>query len=150
MRVRQARRLTSRCILSVRGGGGHHKDFKRGGPLLHHGAGLLEEAQYGMEVHENHRSRVSPGAVGNTLVKGASVELSRQINEFLLNGQSKSWPAFGTEPHDVITTVGSVRDGQHGNQSGTAKSDVRIDPSVRGEMAAQARQVRPSLLSHTI
>ena len=52
--------------------------------------------------------------------------------------------------HDVITTVGSVWDSQHGKQSGTAKSDVRIDSTVREEMAAQARQVRPPLLSHTI
>ena len=40
--------------------------------------------------------------------------------------------------HDVIITVGSVRDSQHGNQSGTTKSDVRIDSIVREEMAAQA------------
>ena len=52
--------------------------------------------------------------------------------------------------HDVIITVGSVWDSQHGNQSGTTKSDVRIDSTVREEMAAQARQVRPPLLSHTI
>ena len=52
--------------------------------------------------------------------------------------------------HDVITTVGYVWDSQHGNQSGTAKSDVRIDSTVREEIAAQARQVRPPLLSHTI
>ena len=51
---------------------------------------------------------------------------------------------------NVITTVGSVWDGQHGNQSATAKSDVRIDSTVREEMTAQARQVRPPLLSHTI
>ena len=58
MRVRQAKRLTSRCILSVRGGGGNHKGLERGGPLRHHGADPLEEAQYGMEVHENHGSSV--------------------------------------------------------------------------------------------
>ena len=52
--------------------------------------------------------------------------------------------------HDLITTVGSVWDSQHGNQSGMTKSDVRIDSTVRGEMAAQARQVRPPLLSQTI
>ena len=51
---------------------------------------------------------------------------------------------------DVITTVGLVWDGQHGNQSGTAKGDVRIDSTVKEEMAAQARHVRPPLLSHTI
>ena len=34
--------------------------------------------------------------------------------------------------HDVITTVGSVWDSQHGNQSGTTKSDVQTGPSVRG------------------
>ena len=39
--------------------------------------------------------------------------------------------------HDLITTVGSVWDGQHGNQSGTTKSDVRINSPVRGEMTAQ-------------
>ena len=50
--------------------------------------------------------------------------------------------------HDVITTVGSVWDSQHGNQSGTARSDVRIDSTVREEVVAQARQVRPPLLSH--
>ena len=52
--------------------------------------------------------------------------------------------------HDVITTVGSVWDSQHENQSGTTKSDVRIDLTVRKEMAAQAQQVRLLLLSHTI
>ena len=52
--------------------------------------------------------------------------------------------------HDVITIVVSVWDSQHGNQSGTTKSGVRIDSTVREEMAAQARQVRPPLLSHTI
>ena len=51
---------------------------------------------------------------------------------------------------DLIITVGSVWDGQHGNQSGAIPSDARIDPSVRGETAAQARQVRPPLLPHTI
>ena len=51
------------------------------------------------------------------------------------------------QTHDVITTVGSVWDGQHGNQSGMTKGDVRIEPSVRGEMTAQARQVRPPLYS---
>ena len=51
---------------------------------------------------------------------------------------------------DVITTVGSVWNTQHGNQSETTKSDARIDSIVREEMAAQARQVRPPLLSHTI
>ena len=43
--------------------------------------------------------------------------------------------------HELTTTGGPVWDGQHGNQSGTTKSDVRIDPSVGGEMAAYARQV---------
>ena len=41
------------------GGGGNHKRPERGGPLLHHGAGLLEETQYGMEVHEDHGSSVT-------------------------------------------------------------------------------------------
>ena len=50
--------------------------------------------------------------------------------------------------HDVITTFGLVWDGQHGNQSGTAKSDVRIDSTVREETAAQARQVRPPLIPY--
>ena len=40
--------------------------------------------------------------------------------------------------HDAITIVGSVWDSQDGNQSGTAKRDVRIDSTVREEMAAQA------------
>ena len=52
--------------------------------------------------------------------------------------------------HDVITTVGLVWDGQHGIQSVTAKSDVRIDSTVREEIAAQTRQVRLPLLTHTI
>ena len=52
--------------------------------------------------------------------------------------------------NDVIITVGSVWDSQHGNQSGMTRSDVRVDSTVREEMAAQARQVRPPLLSHTI
>ena len=52
--------------------------------------------------------------------------------------------------HDVITTFGSVWEGQHGNQSGTTKIDIEIDLSVRGEMALHARQVRPPLQSHTI
>ena len=41
---------------------------------------------------------VSPGAVGNALVKEVSAEKYRQINEFSLSKQSKSWSAFGTEP----------------------------------------------------
>ena len=41
---------------------------------------------------------VSPGAVGNAVVKGVSAEQYRQINEFSLSEQSKSWSAFGTEP----------------------------------------------------
>ena len=41
---------------------------------------------------------VSPGAVGNAMVKGISAEQYRQINEFSLSEQSKSWSAFGTEP----------------------------------------------------
>ena len=41
---------------------------------------------------------VSPGAVGNALVEGVSVEQCRQINEFSLSEQSKPWSAFGTEP----------------------------------------------------
>ena len=57
MRGRHARRLTSRCILSV--GGGNHNGPKRGGPLLHHEEGLLEEAQYGIEVHEDHGRSVT-------------------------------------------------------------------------------------------
>ena len=40
------------------GGGGNHKGFERRGPLLHHGAGLLEETQCGMKVLENHESSV--------------------------------------------------------------------------------------------
>ena len=102
-----------------------------------------------MEVHEDHEV-ASTGAVGNALVKGVSAEQYRQINEFSLGEQSKSWSAFDTEPMTVITTISSVWDGQHGNQSGRTKSDVRIDTSVRGEMLAQAWQVRPPHLSHTI
>ena len=41
---------------------------------------------------------VSPGAVGNAVVKGVSAEQCRQINEFSLSEQSKSWSAFGIEP----------------------------------------------------
>ena len=40
---------------------------------------------------------VSPGAVGNAVVKEVSVEQYRQINEFSSSEQSKSWSAFGTE-----------------------------------------------------
>ena len=58
MRGQQARRLTSRCILCVRGGG-NHKGPERGTSPLHHGKDLLEEAQYGMEVHEDHGSSVT-------------------------------------------------------------------------------------------
>ena len=96
MRVRQARRLTSQCIISVRGGS--HKGLERRKPLLHNGAGLLEDAQYDMEIHGNYGSSGSPGAVGNALEKGVSVEQYKQINEFSLSEQSKSWSAFGTEP----------------------------------------------------
>ena len=53
------------------------------------------------------------------------------------------------QTHDVITTVGSVWDGQYGNQSGPAKSNVRINLTVREEIAEQARQVRSPLFSHT-
>ena len=42
---------------SVRGG--NHKGLERRGHHLHHRAGLLEKAQYGMEVHENHESSVT-------------------------------------------------------------------------------------------
>ena len=41
---------------------------------------------------------VSPGVVGNAVVKGVSAEQYRQINEFSLSEQSKSSSAFGTEP----------------------------------------------------
>ena len=41
---------------------------------------------------------VSPGAVGNAVVKGVLAEQYRQINELSLSEQSKSWSAFGTEP----------------------------------------------------
>ena len=40
-------------------GGSNHKGLQRGGSLLHHGAGLLEEAQNGMEVHKNNESSVT-------------------------------------------------------------------------------------------
>ena len=41
---------------------------------------------------------VSPGAVRNAVVKGILAGQYRQINEFSLSEQSKSWSAFGTEP----------------------------------------------------
>ena len=44
---------------SFRSGGGDHKGLERKGPLLHHGEGLLEEAQCGMEVHEDPGSSVT-------------------------------------------------------------------------------------------
>ena len=43
---------------SFRSGAGNHKGPERAGPLLHHGEGLLEEAHYGMGVHEYHGSSV--------------------------------------------------------------------------------------------
>ena len=43
---------------------------------------------------------VSPGAVGDALVKGASVKQCRQINEFSSNEQSIRY-----RTHDLITTV---------------------------------------------
>ena len=42
-----------------RSGRGDHKSLERGGPLFHHGAGLLEEVQYGTEAHDNHGSSVT-------------------------------------------------------------------------------------------
>ena len=77
--------------------GGNQKGPERGGPLLHHGEGLLKRPSTAwrylriMEV-------VSPGAVGNAVVKGISTEQYRQINEFSLSEQSKSGSVFGTEP----------------------------------------------------
>ena len=44
---------------SFRSGRGNNKGPERGGSLLHHRAGLLEEAQYGMEVREDHGSSVT-------------------------------------------------------------------------------------------
>ena len=44
---------------SFRLGGSNSKGAERGGPLLHHGEGLLEEAQHGMEVREDHGSSVT-------------------------------------------------------------------------------------------
>ena len=89
MRGQQARRLTSRCILFVRGGGAITRTL-RGADL----SSIMERAFWKRPSTAWRYMRiievVSPGAVGNTLVKGASVELSRQINEFWLNGQSKS------------------------------------------------------------
>ena len=41
---------------------------------------------------------VSPGTVGNAVVKGVSAEQYRQINDFSLSEHSKSESAFGTEP----------------------------------------------------
>ena len=57
MRVRPARRLICRCIVSARGGG-DHKGFERGKYFLYHGMGFSEEVQYGMEVHKGHGSSV--------------------------------------------------------------------------------------------
>ena len=50
-----------------------------------------------MEVHEDH-GVVPPGAAGNAVVKGVSAKQYRQINEFSLSEQSKSWSAFGIKP----------------------------------------------------
>ena len=44
---------------SFRSGGSSHKGPEKRRPLLHHGAGLLEEAQYGMEVHKDPGSSVT-------------------------------------------------------------------------------------------
>ena len=41
---------------------------------------------------------VSPGTIGNAMVKGVSAKQYMPINEFSLSEQSKSWSAFGTEP----------------------------------------------------
>ena len=46
-------------MLSFRSGGGNHKGPERGRHLLHLEEGLLEEAQYVMEVHEDHGSSVT-------------------------------------------------------------------------------------------
>ena len=50
-----------------------------------------------MEVREDHGSSVTRRG-RKRVVKGVSAEQYRQINEFSLSEQSKSWSAFGTEP----------------------------------------------------
>ena len=64
--------------------GGNYKGLERGGLLLHHGAGLLEEAQYGMEVHEDYGSSITRRGRKRG-GKGVSAEQYRQINEFSLS-----------------------------------------------------------------
>ena len=82
---------------SFRSGGGNHKDLEKEDL-----PSIMERSFWKrpstawrymitMEV-------VSPGAVGNALRKGVSAEQYKQINEFSLSEQSKSWSAFGIEP----------------------------------------------------
>ena len=96
MHEQQARRLTSRCILSVRGGA--ITRALRGEDL----SSIMERAFWKRPSTAWRYMRimevVSPGAVGNAVVKGVLAEQYRQINEFSLSEQSKSWSAFGTEP----------------------------------------------------
>ena len=63
------------------GGGGGHKGLERGGPFLHHGEGLLERAQYGMEVHEGRGSSVTRRGRkrGGERGLGAAVQVDQRI-----------------------------------------------------------------------
>ena len=83
MRVPQARRLTSRCIISVRGGAVTRA--LRGEDL----PSIMERAFWKRPSTARRYMKimevVPPGAVGNALVKGVSVEQYRQINEFPLS-----------------------------------------------------------------
>ena len=83
---------------SFRSGGGVITRVLRGGDL----SSIMERAFWKgpsaawryMRIMEI----VSPGAVGNAVVKGVSAEQYRQIKELSLSEQSKSWSSFGTEP----------------------------------------------------
>ena len=82
---------------SFRSGGDNHKGPERGGPLL-----IMERAFWKRPSTAWRYMRimevVSPGTVGNAVVKGVSAEQYRQINDFSLSEHSKSESAFGTEP----------------------------------------------------
>ena len=41
---------------------------------------------------------VDPGTVGSSMIAGVSEAQHREINEFPLKEQSKSWSAFGDQP----------------------------------------------------
>ena len=90
-------------------GGGNHKGPERGGPLLHHGEGLLEEAQYGMEIHEDHGSNVTKRGKKRGGERGldGAVQADRRV---LVEWAEKVIVSIRYRTHDVITTVGSVWD----------------------------------------